>query len=75
MIETDIIDLIASHLGIDPEDVKMNHHFIDDLKCDSLDTVEMVLLVEEHFNIEIPDDEVERMETVRSMVNYIKANV
>jgi acyl carrier protein len=74
-IEQQIIDLVASHLGRDPADIKMRHHFMDDLNCDSLDTVEMVLAVEDEYNIEIPDNEAERMETVNSLVNYVKSHV
>jgi|TARA_B110000438_G_scaffold302370_1_gene359844 acyl carrier protein len=74
-IQQQIIDLVASHLGRDPADIKMGHHFMDDLNCDSLDTVEMVLAVEDEYNIEIPDNEAERMETVNSLVNYVKSHV
>ena len=67
-----VVNLVARHLGRDVSDIKMNHHFMDDLGCDSLDTVELVILVEETFNIEIPDLEAERLETVNQLVNFVK---
>ena len=74
-ITKDVVDLVAEHIGKEPEEIKMSDHFIDDLGCDSLDTVEIVLLVEDQFDIEIPDHEAERMETVNSLVNYVTHEV
>ena len=71
-ISEQVINLIARHLGREPADIKMNHHFMNDLGCDSLDTVELVILVEETYGIEIPDLEAERLETVNQLVNFVK---
>lgn len=74
-ITNEVLELVARHLGKEPADIKMSDHFIDDLGCDSLDTVEIVIYIEEHFNIHIPDYEAERMETVNSLVNYVTHEV
>ena len=70
-----LIDLVAIGLGVDADNVKMESHFIDDLGADSLDTVELVLELEDVFGIEIPDDEAEKLFTVADVYNYLKANV
>ena len=75
MLTNEIVDVIAEHLGLESSEIKMSNHFIDDLGCDSLDTVEIVLLIEDQFDIEIPDHEAERMETVNSLVNYVTHEV
>jgi len=75
MLINKIVDTVAQHLGIEASEIKMSSHFIDDLGCDSLDTVEIVLLIEDQFDIEIPDHEAERMETVNSLVNYVTHEV
>ncbi len=75
MLTNKIVDVVAEHLGLEPSEIKMSDHFIDDLGCDSLDTVEIVLLIEDQFDIEIPDHEAERMETVNSLVNYVTHEV
>lgn len=75
MITNDVVNVIGKTLGIPIADIKMSAHFIDDLGCDSLDTVELVMVLEDHFDIEIPDHEAERMETVNSLVNYVTHEV
>lgn len=67
--------IIVEQLGVNPEDVKMESHFVDDLGADSLDTVELVMALEEEFDIEIPDDQAEKITTVESAVSHIEANV
>ena len=67
--------IIAESLKIEIDSIKDESHFIDDLGADSLHIVEIVMAIEEEFSIEIPDHEVERMETVGSVLNYLTANL
>ena len=67
--------IVAGHLGMPVDDIQSNHKFIEDLGADSLDSVEIIMLIEEEFNIEIPDHEVEQMFTVASLINYVKSHV
>ncbi|HBU08817.1 MAG: acyl carrier protein [Candidatus Omnitrophota bacterium] len=68
--------IIAEQLGVKPEEVTPAASFIDDLGADSLDTVELVMALEEEFGIEIPDEDAEKMTTVGDAIKYIeeKAN-
>ncbi len=66
--------IVVEHLGVDEDKVKDDASFIDDLGADSLDTVELVMAFEEEFNIEIPDDAAEKIQTVADAVNFIKDN-
>ena len=63
--------IIVEQLGVDEEEITPDASFVDDLGADSLDTVELVMAFEEEFGIEIPDDEVAEMHTVKSMLNYL----
>lgn len=71
-IETIIKQIIGKQLGIAVDSIKMESAFIDDLKGDSLDTVEMILTIEDHFNIEVDSDAAESISTVQDVVNIIK---
>ena len=64
--------IVVEHLGVDEDKVKEQASFIDDLGADSLDTVELVMAFEEEFNIEIPDDAAEKIQTVADAINFIK---
>lgn len=64
-------NIIVEQLGVNPEEVKDEASFIDDLGADSLDTVELVMALEEEFNAEIPDEDAEKLRTVGEAVNYI----
>lgn len=64
--------IIAEQLGVKPEEVTPTASFIDDLGADSLDTVELVMALEEEFGIEIPDEDAEKMATVGDAVKYIE---
>jgi acyl carrier protein len=66
--------IVVDHLGVDAAKVTESASFIDDLGADSLDTVELVMAFEEEFNVEIPDDAAEKIQTVGDAVNFIKAN-
>ena len=65
----------ATVLGMDPEEITMDMTFLNDLGADSLDLVELIMGIEEEFNIEIPDGEAEKVVTVGDVVEYIKENV
>ncbi|MEJ2356233.1 MAG: acyl carrier protein, partial [candidate division WOR-3 bacterium] len=62
-------------LGVDESEVTADAHFIDDLGADSLDTVELILSFEEEFDISIPDEDAEKLETVGKAVEYLKAHI
>ncbi len=64
-------NIIAEQLGVKPEEVTPEAKFIDDLGADSLDTVDLVMALEEEFGIEIPDEEAEKLVTVGDAVKYI----
>ena len=61
-------------LGVDESDVNMDSSFTDDLGADSLDLVELIMALEEEFDMEIPDEDAENIKTVADAVNYAKAN-
>ena len=69
-----IRDIIVEQLGVESEDVKMDSSFVDDLGADSLDIVELIMALDEEFNMEIPDEEAEKIATVGDVVDYIKKN-
>ena len=73
-VEEKVKEIIVEQLGVDEEDVNPNAKFIEDLGADSLDTVELVMALEEHFDIQIPDEEAEKIVTVGDAVQYIKEN-
>jgi acyl carrier protein len=70
-IPTKIKDIIVEQLGVDPEKVKAEASFIDDLGADSLDIVELVMAMEEEFDLEIPDEDAEKLKTVNDVVTYL----
>lgn len=67
-----VIDIVAEQLGVDREKVTVETHFINDLGADSLDTVELVMELEEEFDINIPDEAAEKIETVGQAIKYIE---
>ena len=72
-IQPKIKDVIVEQLGVDPERVKLEASFIDDLGADSLDIVELVMAMEEEFDLEIPDEDAEKLRTVLDVQNYLEA--
>ena len=72
-IQDKIVKIISEQLGKDESEISMSSNFIDDLDADSLDTVELVMALEEEFEIDIPDDAAEKITTVQSAVNFISA--
>ena len=69
-----IIKMIADQLQIDEDQVKPDASFMDDLGADSLDTVELIMALEEEFDIEIPDSEAEKIRTVQQALDYLDEN-
>ena len=67
--------IIAEQLGVKPEEVTPEASFIDDLGADSLDTVELVMALEEEFSVEIPDEDAEKMAKVSDAIKYIEEKV
>jgi acyl carrier protein len=70
-----VTDLITQSLGVSPDEVVGNASFIDDLGADSLDIVELVMLIEKEFSIEIPDEDAEKISTVQHAIDYINDNL
>lgn len=73
LVEEKIKSIIAEQLGVKPEEVTPQASFIDDLGADSLDTVELIMALEEEFNVEIPDEDAEKMTTVGDAIKYIES--
>ncbi|GAB2994405.1 acyl carrier protein [Psychrosphaera aestuarii] len=73
-IEDRVAKIVVEQLGVKEEEVKAESSFVDDLGADSLDTVELVMALEEEFDTEIPDEEAEKITTVQSAIDYIKAH-
>jgi acyl carrier protein len=73
-IEDRVRKIIIEQLGVKEDEVKSEASFVDDLGADSLDTVELVMALEEEFDTEIPDEEAEKITTVQSAIDYINAN-
>ena len=67
--------IVIDHLGVDAEKVSEGASFIDDLGADSLDTVELVMALEEEFECEIPDEDAEKITSVQQAIDYVKAHV
>ncbi len=67
--------IVAEQLEVEPNDIKPESNFANDLGADSLDTVELVMALEEEFDIEIPDEEAEKITTVQAVVDYINEKV
>ena len=74
-IEQRVKKIVSEQLGADIATVKNESSFIDDLGADSLDTVELVMALEEEFDTEIPDDDAEKMTTVQQAIDYINKNL
>ena len=73
-IEGKVKEIIVENLGVDAATVNPQASFVNDLGADSLDTVELVMALEEEFDIEIPDEEAEKIQTVGQAIDYIKAH-
>jgi acyl carrier protein len=73
-IVSKVTKIISEQLGKDESEINLESHFIDDLDADSLDTVELVMALEEEFSIDIPDDASEKITTVQSAVDFIRSS-
>ncbi|HEX5747732.1 MAG TPA: acyl carrier protein [Archangium sp.] len=73
-IEAKVKNIIADQLGVGEEEIKPESSFIEDLGADSLDIVELVMAMEEEFEVEIPDEEAENIKTVGDAINYINTH-
>jgi len=73
-IEERVKKITVEQLGVSEAEVKIDSSFVDDLGADSLDTVELVMALEEEFDTEIPDEEAEKITTVQAAVDYVTAN-
>ena len=73
-IEERVKKIIVEQLGVSDEQVTTDASFVDDLGADSLDTVELVMALEEEFDVEIPDDEAEKITTVKEAVGFVETN-
>jgi acyl carrier protein len=73
-VDERVKQIIVEQLGVDEAEVTANASFVDDLGADSLDTVELVMAFEEAFEIEIPDEDAEKIRTVKDAVEYINAH-
>jgi acyl carrier protein len=72
-VDAKVKKIISEQLGVPESDVKPEASFVNDLGADSLDTVELVMALEEEFGIEIPDEDAEKIATVQNAIEYIKA--
>jgi acyl carrier protein len=72
-VEVKVKKIISEQLGVPEGDVKPEASFVNDLGADSLDTVELVMALEEEFSVEIPDEDAEKIATVQNAIDYIKA--
>ncbi len=74
-IEQRVRKIVAEQLGVNESEIKNESSFVDDLGADSLDTVELVMALEEEFECEIPDEEAEKITTVQQAIDYVNANL
>ena len=75
MIIDKIKDFIVDQLGVDPDDIQMDTNLMKDLEADSLDAVEIIMAIEDEYDIEIPDEDAEKFQTIRDIVNYLEKEV
>lgn len=71
-IESQVKDIIATQLSVEPEKVTSEAKFIEDLGADSLDIVELVMAFEDKFSVEVPDEDTEKLKSVKDVVDYIE---
>jgi acyl carrier protein len=74
-IEQRVKNIVIEQLGVKEDEVTLGASFVDDLGADSLDTVELVMALEEEFECEIPDEEAEKITSVQQAIDYVSANI
>jgi acyl carrier protein len=74
-VEEKVKEIICEQLNVSAEDVVLDASFVDDLGADSLDQVELIMAMEEEFDISIPDEDAEKIGTVKDAVEYVKKNI
>jgi acyl carrier protein len=74
-VEERVRKIVVEQLGVKEEEVSLESSFVDDLGADSLDTVELVMALEEEFETEIPDEEAEKITTVQQAIDYVNAHL
>lgn len=74
-LESKVIQIISTQLAIESDDISGDSNFVEDLGADSLDIVELVMEIEDEFDLEIPDEDVENLSTVQDVVNYLNKNI
>ncbi len=74
-LEDRVSAIVVEQLGVSKEELAPEASFIDDLGADSLDIVELVMAMEEEFDIEIPDDDAEKIQTIEDVISYVKAKI
>ena len=67
--------IIAEQLGVDESEVKPETHLMKDLEADSLDAVEIIIAIEDEFDIEVPDEDAEKFQTVNDIISYVEARI
>jgi acyl carrier protein len=71
-VDQKVIEIVSEQMGVDKSEITRETHFINDLNADSLDTVELVMEFEDEFELSIPDEEAEKIQTVGQAIDYIK---
>ena len=74
-VEEKVMDIISQKLNLSKDQIKPEASFVEDLGADSLDLVELVMAMEEAFGMEVPDEEAEKLRTVKDVIEYVKAKV
>ena len=74
-IETKVIEIVSEQMGVDKSEITRETHFINDLNADSLDTVELVMEFEDEFDLNIPDEDAEKIQTVGDAIKYIEEHL
>ena len=74
-IEQRVKKIVAEQLGVNEADIKNESSFVDDLGADSLDTVELIIALEEEFDFEVPDEDAEKITTVQQAIDYVTASL
>ena len=72
MVFEKVRDIIVEQLGVDPVQIQLNTHLMKDLEADSLDAVEIIMAIEDEFEIEIPDEEAEKFQSVNDIIKYVE---